>query len=161
MNFQLLHVISQNFRSGVSAKFKRSPLNVYEIDNFRAKLQIKVANKGQSCRSANKTGLLLEKSFCNFWTSLLISWFWNVRFCILSSIFWFFPRFYFFLNKIGQFQKIWHRSIELNKLSSLHCPYLGEENGDKVQGEVRLKEVQLGKSFGGSPIEGSHLGEVI
>jgi len=72
MNFQLLHVISQNFRSGVSTKFKRSTLNVYEIDNFRAKLQIKVANKGQSCRSANKTGLLPGKSFCNFWTSLLI-----------------------------------------------------------------------------------------
>ena len=111
MNFQLLHVISQNFRSGVSTKFKRSPLNVYEIDNFRAKLQIKVANKGQSCRSANKTGLLPGKSFCNFWTSLLISWFWNVRFCLFSSIFWFFPRFYFFPNKIGQFQKIRHRSI--------------------------------------------------
>ena len=41
----------------------------------------------------------------------LISWFWNVRFCLFSSIFWFFPRFYFFPNKIGQFQKIWHRSI--------------------------------------------------
>ena len=28
-----------------------------------------------------------------------------------SMIVWFFPPFYFFPNKIGQFQKIWHRSI--------------------------------------------------
>ena len=32
-------------------------------------------------------------------------------FVYFLRFFWFFPRFYFFPNKIGQFQKIWHRSI--------------------------------------------------
>ena len=37
-----------------------------QIDNFRPKLQIKVANKGQSCRSANKRVYRPENLFATF-----------------------------------------------------------------------------------------------
>ena len=50
----------------VATKLKKSTLNFYEIDNFRPKLQIKVANKGQSCRSANKRVYCLENLFATF-----------------------------------------------------------------------------------------------
>ena len=46
----------------ISTKFKKSA----RIDNFRPKLQIKVANKGQSCRVANKRVYCPENLFATF-----------------------------------------------------------------------------------------------
>jgi len=47
----------------------------------------------------------------------LKSWFFNVQLCLFFFDFCFFPRFYFFPNKMSQFKKIRHRSIELDLLA--------------------------------------------